>query len=138
VLGLAAAFLAGWAAMVASQVGDADYVPFFIGLSFLGGIVAWTGREPAASLHRTIAGWTAAIWLVAAAWVGVLLLWALADGGGSGPPPGPPKTYLALPVTVYYLVGLYGGAALVTWSVFGRSIRGRGRPVAKPGPANTD
>jgi hypothetical protein len=138
VLGLAAALLAGWAGLVASQVGDADFVPFFIGLSFLGGIESWAAREPSDGVRRTIARGTSAVWLGAAAWVGVLLLWSLASGGGSGPPPGPPKTYLAVPVSVFYLVGLYGGAALVAWSAFGRSIRSHGRPVARIGPANSD
>jgi hypothetical protein len=124
--------------MVASQVADADYAPFFIGLSFLGGVEAWAGREPMDGRHRAIATWTATIWLVAAAWVGVLLLWSVASVGGSGPPPGPPKTFLAVPVTVFYLVGLYGGAALVAWSAFGRSFTSRGRRAAGPRQSGTD
>ena len=40
-MGLGASTLAGVAAIVSSQDGDADLVPFFVGLTFLGGGFAW-------------------------------------------------------------------------------------------------
>ena len=63
--------------------------------------------------------------LVAATWVAVLLAWELSYYAGSRPPPEPGRTYLGVPVTAFYLVGLYGGAALVTLSAFGRAGRGQ-------------
>jgi hypothetical protein len=126
VLGLAASFLAGFAALVASQVGDSDYVPFFIGLAFVAGVEAWAAREPATSVHRSIARGVAVVWLVAATWIAVL--WAWASTAMSGPPPGPPLTFLSIDVSVYYVIGLYAGTVLVTLSAFGR---GRAAPRAE-------
>lgn len=123
-LGLAASFLAGFAALVASQVGDADYVPFFIGLAFVAAVEAWAAREPSVGIHRSIARGAAAVWLVAATWVAVL--WA--SYGSSSPPPGPPLTFFAIDVSVYYVIGLYGGAALVTASAFRQGSEARSAP----------
>ena len=117
-LGLGASFLAGFAALVASQVGDADYVPFFIGLAFVAAVEAWAAREPSIGVHRSIARGASVVWLVAATWVAVL--WAWASTAMSGPPPGPPLTFLAIDVSVYYVIGLFGGTALVTLSGFRR------------------
>jgi hypothetical protein len=128
-LGLAASFLAGFAALAASQVGDADYVPFFIGLSFIAAVEAGAAREPMIGVYRSIARGAAAVWLVAATWVAVLWAWA-ASYGSSGPPPGPPLTFLAIDVSVYYAIGLYGGTVLVTLSAFGRG--------QAPRPVGTD
>ena len=124
-LGLAASFLAGFAALVASQVGDADYVPFFIGLAFIAGVEAWAARERSTGVHRTIARGAAVVWLIAATWIAVLLAWA-ATLATSSPPPGPPLTFLGVDVSVYYVLGLYGGTVLVTLSAFrgGQEPRG--------------
>ncbi|HSL75577.1 MAG TPA: hypothetical protein VK867_01440 [Candidatus Limnocylindrales bacterium] len=119
-LGLATSFLAGFAALVASQVGDVDYVPFFIGLAFVAAVEAWAAREPLTGVHRSIARVAAIVWLVAATWVAVLWLWYAAYTGASRPPPGPPLTFLAIPVAAYYVIGLYAGAVLVTLSAFRR------------------
>ena len=127
-LGLTASFVAGISALVASQTADEDLVPFFIGLSFLGGVDAWAAREPSAGWERTVARSVAVLWLIAAVWVGVLLGWEALYYGASRPTPEPGRTFLALPVTVYHLLGLYGGAALVTWSAFGPRTRGREAP----------
>lgn len=116
-LGLAASFLAGFAALVASQVGDADYVPFFIGLSFLAAVEAWAAREPMIGVHRSIARGVAVVWLVVATWVAVLWAWASTT---SSPPPGPQLAFLAIDVSVYYVIGLFGGTVLVTMSGFRR------------------
>ena len=125
-LGLAASFLAGFAALVASQVGDADYVPFFIGLAFVAAVEAWAAREPSIGVHRSIARGAGVVWLIAATWVAVLWAWA-STMAKSSPPPGPPLTFLATDVSVYYVLGLFGGTFLVTLSGF---RRGRAAPGA--------
>jgi hypothetical protein len=123
VLGLAASFVAGLAALVASQVHDADYAPFFIGLSLAGAVEAWAAREPRGRSHRLIARGAAVLWLVAAVWVGVLLAWEASYYAASRPPQEPEATYLGLPVTAYYVAGLYGGVALMLVSAFGTARR---------------
>ena len=134
-LGLAASFLAGFAALVASQVGDADYVPFFIGLSFVAAVEAWAAREKMIGVYRSIARGAAVVWLVAATWVAVLGAWA-STRAMSAPPPGPPLTFLGIDVSVYYVVGLFGGTALVTLSGFrrGRDPRPAASDVASLPP----
>jgi hypothetical protein len=87
-------------------------------LTLLGGVEAWAAKTPSVGRQRLVARWVAVVWLIAAAWVGVLLIWYVASSGTSGPPPVPAATYLGLPAAVYHMVGLYGGAALVAWSAF--------------------
>lgn len=115
IVGLAASGLAGLAAVISSLDADPDLVPFFVGLTFLGGLVAWAVAAPV----RRIAVGAALLWTVAAIWVGVLLLMLVTVWqGSSGPTPGPVPTYLGLPGTFYHLLGLYGGWVLVVAAVF--------------------
>ena len=72
-LGLAASALAGLAAVIASLDGDGDIVPFFVGLTFAGGVAAWAAHPPFAGPRARVAKAVALVWLVAAIWVGVLL-----------------------------------------------------------------
>ena len=118
-LGLTASALAGMAAVVANMDQDYDIVPFFIGLTFLGGVEAWAAHPPFVGWRRSVAGGAALLWALAASWVGVLLIMSVTVWQASGPPPGPVATYLGLPATVYHLLGLYGGVALVLASAFG-------------------
>ncbi len=120
-LGLAASALAGLAAVIASLDGDGDIVPFFVGLTFAGGVAAWAAHPPFAGPRVRVAKAVALVWLVAAIWVGVLLLMSLTVWQASGPHPTPDRSYLGLPATAYHLVGLYGGAVLVLLLAFGRS-----------------
>jgi hypothetical protein len=121
-LALGASALAGLAAVTASLDAQPDLVPFFVGLTLLGGIVAWAVAAPASPARRRIAVGAAVLWTVAAVWVGILLLMVVTVWqGSSSPPPGPVQTYLGLPATVYHLLGLYGGWALVAVAV---TVRG--------------
>jgi hypothetical protein len=70
-------------------------------------------------VHRSIARGVAVVWLVAATWVAVLWAWA-STLATSSPPPGPPLTFLAIDVSAYYVIGLFGGTVLVTLSGFRR------------------
>ena len=117
VLALAASALAGVAAIVA-QV-DGGVVPFFVGLTFFAGVEAWATRSPFAGPRRTLARVIAGAWLLAALWIGVLLLMFEVACGCSGPPPPPTTLYLGLPGTAYHLLGLYGGLVLILASAFG-------------------
>jgi len=125
VLGLVAAALAGLAAIIASLDGDEDIVPFFVGLTFLGGVAAWAGHAPFGGRRRVIAQGVALVWLLAATWVSVLLVMSVTvwQGGSStvSPVPIPDQVYLGLPATVYHLVGLYVGGILILILAFGRS-----------------
>ena len=131
-LGLVASALAGLAAVIASLDGDADIVPFFVGLTFAGGLAAWAAHPPFEGSRRQIARGVALVWLLAAVWVGVLLVMSVTVWQGSSPPPTPEQTYVGFPATVYHLVGLYAGAVLVLVMAFGRSDW-FGDPLAAPG-----
>ena len=121
-LGLAASALAGLAAVIASLDGDGDIVPFFVGLTFAGGVAAWAAHPPFVGSRARIAKAVALVWLVAAIWVGVLLMMYITVWQPSSPGPSVPvQTYLGIPATVYHLVGLYGGCVLVLLLAFGRS-----------------
>ncbi len=120
-LGLAASALAGLAAVIASLDGDGDIVPFFVGLTFAGGVAAWAAHPPFAGPRARVAKAVALVWLVAAIWVGVLLLMYVTVWQPSSPAPSVPvPTHLGIPATVYHLVGLYGGCVLVLLLAFGR------------------
>ncbi len=118
VLGLAGSALAGIAAVVATG-SDLFIVPFFIGLTFLGGLEASAVHPPFIGQRRLLARGAALVWLLAAVWVGVLLLMYNTVWEPSMPPPRPDVFYMGLPATAYHLIGLYGGVVLVLVSAFG-------------------
>lgn len=135
-LGLAASALAGLAAVIASLDRDPYIVPFFVGLTFAGGVAAWAAHPPFEGARRRVAQGIALTWLVAAVWVGVLLVMYVTVWQASTAPPTPTQTYLGLPATAYHLVGLYAGAALVLVLAFGRpSWFGGSISAATAGPA---
>lgn len=90
-------------------------VAFFAAAAILAAVQAWGAREPFAGGRRRLSIGIAAAWLIAAAWVGLLLVMSQ---GASRPEPEPEATYLGLTATIYHLVALYGGAVLVTLSAF--------------------
>jgi hypothetical protein len=116
-LGLAAMVLAGLATVVASQDGDVDIVPFFVGLTVAAGIEAWAAHPPFEGRRRWTARLIASLWLIAAVWIAVLLV--MYQAMSSRPPPPPEDTYLGLTATIYHLIGVYSGAVLVAISAFG-------------------
>ena len=120
ILGLVVSALAGLAAVISSLDGGADLVPFFVGLTFLGGLEAWAAHHPFEGARRAIAGGAALLWALAAAWVALLLLASVTIMQASGPAPQPESTYLGLPGTFYRVVGLFGGVLLVLASAFGQ------------------
>jgi hypothetical protein len=125
-LAIAAGLLAALAAIVANQDGDGDIVPFFVALTLAAGIAAWAVHEPFVGPRRTLARGIAVAWLGAAGWIGVLLLWFQAACGCSMPAPiAPEATYLGLTATMYHLVGVYLGGALVTVAAFSRLLEPR-------------
>ena len=135
-LALAASALAGLAAVISSLDGDADLVPFFVALTFAGGVAAWAAHLPFVGARRRLASAIAWAWLVTGAWVGVLL--GMFQAMASSPPPTPEATYLGLTATIYHLLGLYGGLALITLAVFGPDGRlGRAGPEPEPGVLRT-
>ncbi len=132
-LAIVASGLAGLAAVIASLDGTNDIVPFFVGLTFLGGVAAWATHDPYIGIRRRIARTVALVWLLAAVWVGVLLImYVTVWSGSSSPPPGPVTTYLGLPATVYHLIGLYGGVVLTLVSACADRIPGSAPRPAEP------
>ena len=123
ILALAASVLAAVAAIAAYADRDGTIAPFFVGLTFFAGVEAWATRSPFVGQRRTLARVIAGAWLLAALWIGVLLLMFEVACGCSGPPPPPTTLYLGLPGTIYHLLGLYGGLVLILASAFGRDGR---------------
>jgi hypothetical protein len=121
-LAAAAAILAGVAATISALDGDADLVPFFVGLTAAGGIGAWAVREPYGGGRRRLAQTIGGLWLIAAGWIGALLIWQQVMCGCSMPPPMPEPTYLALTATVYHAVGVYLGGVLMAVAAFSRAL----------------
>ena len=121
-LAIAATILAAVAAVVASQDGDGDIVPFFVGLSVAGGIGAWALHEPYAGRRQLLARVIGGLWLIAAGWIGVLLVMYQATCGCSYPVRPPEETYLGMTATVYHLAGVYLGGALMAVAAFSRRI----------------
>jgi hypothetical protein len=122
-LAIAAGSLAALAAIIASLDGDPDIVPFFVGLTLAGGVGAWAAHEPYGGRRRILAGAIGGMWLIAAGWIGVLLIMYRATCGCSYPEPiGPETTYLGLTATVYHLAGVYVGGALMAVAAFSRAL----------------
>ena len=121
-LAIAATVLAALAAIVASQDGDGDIVPFFVGLTVAGGVGAWAVHEPYAGRRQLLARAIGGLWVIAAGWIGALLLMYQVTCGCSMPVRPPEQTFLGLTATVYHLVGVYLGGALMAVAVFSRRL----------------
>jgi membrane associated rhomboid family serine protease len=100
------------AALLAEVNGDSDIVPFFVGLTVAAGIHVWAVGAPFGGLRRRVAWTIVALWLLAAIWIGGLLVMYQAMCACSRPFPAEDITYLGLTATVYHLTGLYGGLLL--------------------------
>ena len=103
-LALVASALAGLAAVIGSLDADSSTVPFFVGLTLLGGVQAWAVHGPFAGQRRTLARGVAVVWLVASIVIGALLVMYVGVCGCSRPEPLPTVNYAGLPATVYHLV----------------------------------
>jgi hypothetical protein len=117
-----AAILAGMAGLISALDGEADLVPFFVGLTAAGGIGAWAVREPYVGGRQRLAQTIGGLWLIAAGWVGALLIWQQVMCGCSMPPTLPESTYLGLTATVYHLAGVYLSGALMAVAAFSRAL----------------
>jgi lysylphosphatidylglycerol synthetase-like protein (DUF2156 family) len=109
-LALSACGLAVVAAVVSVLDGAREPLALFTVAAVLAGVQAWAVREPYLGWRRGLGIGIAVVWLMAAVWIGALLVMYNA---ASRPPPEPEATYLGLTATVYHLVALYGGALLV-------------------------
>jgi hypothetical protein len=121
-LAIAATILAAVAAVVASQDGDGDIVPFFVGLTVAGGIGAWAMHEPYTGRRQLLGRFIGGAWLIAAGWIGVLLVMYQATCGCSMPVRPPETTYLGLTATIYHLAAVYLGGALMAVAAYSRRL----------------
>ena len=110
---VAASGLAGIGAIVASLDSHADFVPFFAGLGFAAAVAGAVAHEPLVGSRRVVATAATVIWVIAAVWVGVLLVMANTVWQASGPTPTAEQAFLGIPATVYYVTALYGGTLLM-------------------------
>ena len=132
-LAVAASGLATVGSVVASFDAHADFIPFYAGLALLATVAAAVAHEPFVGTRRLVARSAAAVWLVAAAWVGVLLVMANTVWQASGPPPTPEQTFLGIPASGYYLAALYGGTVLMLLAAFLPGPRTEARPPESVG-----
>ncbi len=116
VIAAAAAGALSLVALLAAQAdGDTDIVPFFVGLTVAAGMQAALVANPSVRWRRVGAWGIAMAWLIAAVWIGGLLLMYQVQCGCSMPlPVEPERTYLGITAATYHLVGLYGGLVLVS------------------------
>lgn len=121
-LAILAAVMAAVAGLVAQLDGDTSLVPFFLGLTVLGGAGAFVVREPYRDHRRVLGASIATAWIAAALIIGGLLLWQQALCGCSLPEPVAEATYLGLTATVYHVAGVYLGGALMTAAAFSRAL----------------
>jgi hypothetical protein len=122
VLAIGAAGLAAVAAFVSQLDGDTDFVPFFLGLTVLGGAGALAVREPYTDSRRVFGAMVATVWIAVAFIVGGLLLWERALCACSGPLPTAEATYLGLTATVYHVTAVYLGGALMAVAAVSRAL----------------
>lgn len=114
-LATAAAALAILAVLVSILDNAQEALAFSAVAAVATGVQAWSVREPFAGNRRRLAIGIAVVWLIAVVWIDVLL--AMYQSA-SRPPPEPEATYLGLTATVYHLLALHGGAALVSLAAF--------------------
>lgn len=106
---------------------------FGLGASALAGLAV---QPPFKGLRRWLARALALLWLFAAIWIAVLLLWYRASVRASDAPPGIEQAYLGLTASVYHLVGLYEA---FSWCSSPRSGRWAGsRSVDRAPMSGTD
>lgn len=121
-LAIGAAILTAVAAIVSQLDGDTDFVPFFLGLTVLGGAGGFAVREPYTGTRRIVGALVATAWIAVAFIIGALLLWERALCGCSMPEPMAESTYLGLTATVYHVAAVYLGGALMTVAAFSRAL----------------
>lgn len=120
VISLVATALAAVATAISALDGDGDLVPFFALLTIAGAAIAWATRAPVTRSRRMIAGALAGAWVVAAIWIGGLLVMYQATCACTTVAPiAPDATYVGLPATAYHLAAMYLGGALIVVAVFG-------------------
>ena len=120
---LGAALLAAMALVVSILDDSAEGIAFFSAAAPGAAVQAWAVREPYGGARRRVAIALAVAWLVAAVWIGVLLVMYQS---ASRPLPEVEATYFGLTATAYHLVALYGGAVLV--AVAALRLRSHPRP----------
>ena len=135
---LTASGAASIASVVASLDGHADFVPFYVALAFCAAsAAAAVANEPVVGIRRRVVQLAAGVWVVAAVWVGVLLVMANTVWQSSSPPPTPEQSFLGVPATGYYLIALYGGALLMLLAGL-PGARSRDRSVGLRSPERSD
>ena len=122
-LALAASALAAVATVISSLDGDLDLVPFFVLLTFAGGLIAVLLHPPVGGSGRLAARVLALAWAGAAIWAGALLVWYQVACGCSSPPPVPEATYLGIPASAFHFAAAFVGGALVVVAAFGSPSR---------------
>jgi hypothetical protein len=113
---LAAALLSAIALGVSLLDNAPEPQGFFAVATIVALIQAWCLRDPEAVELRRLAIGIALAWVAGAIFIGVLLVMYQS---ASRPPPLDENTYIGLTATVYHVIGVYGGALLVSIAALG-------------------
>ncbi len=111
-LALGAAVLSLVAALASALAGEDDMIVFFLVLAGVAVVIAALTTGPWTRPARLVARTLAVAWVVAAIWIGALLVWYQSLCACSSPAPiGPPPNVAGIPTTLFHLLATYLGGA---------------------------
>lgn len=126
-LALVAAGLSAIAAVASAVAGEDDVIAFFLVMTAVAVVIAVLGARPWTGAARLVARTLAVAWVVAAIWIGALLVWYQGSCAcSSAVPVGPGPNVAGVPTTLFHLLATYLGGALVVVATFSGRLAARG------------
>jgi hypothetical protein len=126
-LALAAAFLAALAAVASWWSGEDDTIAFFVVLAVVAVAIAalangsWVGRR------RLVGRSLAVAWVLAAVWIGVLLVgYQTSCACTTAPLAEPDPNVAGIPTTLFHVLATYVGGVLVAVATFSDRLAAHG------------
>jgi hypothetical protein len=118
-LAIVAAILAGLAAIASWWSHEDDTVAFFLVLGAVAVVIAALANGPWTGRRRLVGRSLAVAWVVAAAWIGILLVgYQTSCACSTTVLSGPDSNVAGIPTTLFHLLATYLGGALVVVATF--------------------